>query len=103
MPHGRIHLAQSAALMLKLVASTDMLTLLPWPLIECEGAHGLLVPLNLDTRFAPREIGVLRRRQGALSPPAGRFLHHLMAQLRQCQDSTDPMLQRVFRSIDLID
>lgn len=102
-PHGRIHLAQSAALMLKLVASTDMLTLLPWPLIECEGAHGLLVPLNLDTRFTPREIGVLRRRQGPLSAPAERFLHHLMAQVRQCQNASDGMLQRVFRSIDLLD
>jgi LysR family transcriptional regulator of abg operon len=61
------------------------------------------VPLNLDTRFAPREIGVLRRRQAPLSAPAERFLHHLMTQLRQCQDSSDAMLQRVFRSIDLSD
>jgi len=101
-PRERIHLAQSAALMLELVANTDMLTLLPWPLIECAGAHGRLVPLNLQSRFAPRQVGLLRRRHSAMSLPEEGFVALLLTQIRQGQHTADAMLQRVFRSVDIL-
>lgn len=101
-PAGRIHLVHSASLLLHLVAHSDMLSFCPWPLIECGAPQGRIVPLALHEPFEPHTVGVVQRGHGRLSWVAERFVHHLMEQVRACRHSPDPVLQRVFRSIDVL-
>ena len=101
-PTRHIHLVHSASLLLHLVEHSDMVSFCPWPLIETEGPHGRLVPLRLKETFAPHIVGVVQRGHGALPWAAQRFVHHLQAQVQACRHSADPLLQRVFRSIDVL-
>ncbi|MEJ8815593.1 LysR family transcriptional regulator [Variovorax ureilyticus] len=101
-PRHRIHLAHSAALSMTLVQQTDMLSLCPWPLVETEGRHSGLVPLQLRERFHPSRVGVVRRANEALPHAASRFLAHFTEQTRACLASGDPRMKRVFRSVELL-
>lgn len=101
-PAGRIHLVHSASLLLHLVSHSDMLSFCPWPLIECGVPQGRIVPLALRESFEPHTVGVVRRGHGRMPWAAERFVHHLMEQVRACRHSPDPVLQRVFRSIDVL-
>lgn len=98
----RIHLAHSPSLLLELIAHSDMLSFVPWPLIEALGMQGRIVPLPLQQSFAPRTAGLVQRGTGALSWPAQRFVAHLLSVVHDCAHSPDPMVQRVLRSIDLL-
>ncbi len=101
-PTGHIHLVHSASLLLHLIAHSDMLSFCPWPLIESGVPQGALVPLALKEQFEPHTVGVVQRGHGRLPWVAERFVHHLMEQVRACRHSADPVLQRVFRSIDVL-
>ncbi|MGO4393328.1 LysR family transcriptional regulator [Variovorax sp. M-6] len=101
-PRQRIHLAQSAALMLTLVQQTDMLTFCPWPLVETASLRGTMVALQLREQFAPRTVGIIRRSNETLSQPAERFLVHFIEQMRAGAVSTDPELRRVFYSVEML-
>lgn len=101
-PVRRIHLVHSAALLLHLVARSDMISFCPWPLIETEGPHGRITPLRLREPFEPHVTGVLQRGHGPLPHAAQRFVAHLMHQVHACRATTDPQLQRMFRSIDVL-
>ncbi|CAN5637148.1 LysR substrate-binding domain-containing protein [soil metagenome] len=100
-PRHRIHLAQSASLMMTLVQQTDMLTFCPWPLVETASLCGRMVALQLRERFAPRTVGVIRRSNETPSPAAQRFLAHFMAAVHASAASDDPELRRVFYSLDV--
>lgn len=100
-PRHRIHLAQSASLMLTLVQQTDMLTYCPWPLVETAALRGRVVALQLRERFAPRTVGVIRRINEKPTVAAQHFIAHFMAQVRASANSVDPELRRVFYSVDL--
>lgn len=102
-PTRRIHLVHSASLLLHLVAHSDMVSFCPWPLIETEGPHGRITPLRLQEPFEPHTAGVLQRGHGPLPFAAQRFVAHLLQQVHACQHTADPQLQRVFRSIDVLD
>ncbi|AOV06132.1 hypothetical protein HMPREF9701_02928 [Delftia acidovorans CCUG 274B] len=101
-PVGHIHLVHSASLLLHLIAHSDMLSFCPWPLIESGVPQGTLVPLSLREQFEPHTVGVVQRGHGPLPWVAERFVHHLMEQVHACRHSPDPVLQRVFRSIDVL-
>lgn len=100
-PRARIHLAQSASLMLTLVQQTDMLSFCPWPLVETSDLRTRVVALSLRERFHTNRVGVVRPANEALSHAATRFLAHFMQQLRECLASEDAQLRRVFRSVEL--
>jgi DNA-binding transcriptional LysR family regulator len=101
-PAGRIHLVHSASLLLHLIAHSDMLSFCPWPLIESGVPQGRIVPLALRETFEPHTVGVVQRGHARLPWAAERFVHHLMEQVHACRHGTDPVLQRVFRSIDVL-
>lgn len=101
-PARHIHLVHSASLLLHLVEHSDMVSFCPWPLIETEGPHGRLVPLRLKETFDPHVVGVVQRGHGPLPWAAQRFVHHLQAQVQACRHTSEPLLQRVFRSIDVL-
>ena len=56
----------------------------------------------LREQFEPHTVGVVQRGHGPLPWVAERFVHHLMEQVHACRHSPDPVLQRVFRSIDVL-
>lgn len=101
-PRGRIHLAQSASLMLTLVRQTDMLTFCPWPLLETGGLRGELAALPLRERFDARTVGVIRRAHEAPSLAAQRFVALFMDEVRRGLNDPDPALRRVYYSVELL-
>lgn len=101
-PSRRIHLAHSSSLMLELVCRTDMLTFCPWPLLESGGGHGALMPFHLKESFSPHQVGIVRRRHDTLPWAAQRFLDHFFEQVRIGMTSRDPVLRRVFKSVDVL-
>lgn len=102
-PRHRIHLAQSASLMLTLVRQTDMLTFCPWPLVETDSLRHSMVALALRERFRSNTVGIVRRAQETPSPAAARFIAHFLEQVRAAVASDEPELRRVFYSVDLLD
>lgn len=102
-PRHRIHLAQSASLMLTLVRQTDMLTFCPWPLVETDSLRTSMVALALRERFRTHTVGIVRRAQETPSPAAARFIAHFLEQVRAAVASDEPELRRVFYSVDLLD
>lgn len=101
-PRGRIHLAQSASLMLTLVRQTDLLTFCPWPLLETGGLRGDLVALPLTERFDTRTVGVIRRAHEAPSLAAQCFVSLFMDEVRRGMADPDPAMRRLFYSIELL-
>ena len=102
-PRHRIHLAQSASLMLTLVRQTDMLTFCPWPLVETDSLRHSMEALALRERFRSNTVGIVRRAQETPSPAAVRFIAHFLEQVRAAVASDEPQLRRVFYSVDLLD
>lgn len=101
-PRERIHLAQSASLMLTLVRQTDFLTFCPWPLLETGELRGELAALPLRERFDPRTVGVIRRAQEAPSLAAQRFIALFMDEVRRGKANPDPALRRLYYSVELL-
>lgn len=102
-PYHRIHLAQSAALVLTLARQTDMVTFFPWPLVETEGLRTSMVALPLRERFHTHTVGIVRRAQEAPSHAAARFIAHFLEQVRLARASNDSELRRVLYSVELLD
>lgn len=97
----RMHLVQSATLMMALVRQTDMLTLCPWPLLEIDRLRRSLVALPLRERFRTHTVGIIRRAHEAPSHAAARFIAHLLDQVRAWPATRDAELRRILRLVDL--
>lgn len=102
-PASRIHQVQSAWLMLTLVRKSDVLTWCPWPLLETEDLRDSLVALPLRERFDANTVGIVRRARETPSFAAARFMELFLREVRSAAASEDPLLRRLFWTIDLLD
>jgi LysR family transcriptional regulator of abg operon len=101
-PLQRIHLAQSAWLVLSLLQQTNMLSLCPWPLVEHDSVRSSLVALSLHEHFRTNVVGIVRRKQESPTHAANRFMALFLDQVVAWQQTDDPGLRRVLHSVDLI-
>ena len=98
----RIHISHSSAIALGLVASTDMLTLMPWPLAEQLVSKEGLSVLPLVDSIAESETSLVYRRAAPLSAAAKCFVECLKSVIRDSMNSDDPRKRRLFHSVECL-
>jgi DNA-binding transcriptional LysR family regulator len=100
-PHT-IHLAHSLAVVLGLLAHTDMLSIFPWPLVEVTLAKENLWALPLRETVDETIVSITSRRGAPTSPAAACFLDCLREVIDEGARSKDPEQRRLFHSIELL-
>ena len=100
-PHT-IHLAHSLAIVLGLLAHTDMLSIFPWPLVEVSSAKENLWALPLRETVDETIVSITSRRGAPTSPAAACFLDCLREVIDEGARSKDPEQRRLFHSIELL-
>ncbi|MGX6998372.1 LysR family transcriptional regulator [Caballeronia sp. KNU42] len=98
----RIHISHSSAIALGLVASTNMLTLMPWPLAELLVSKERLAVLPLVDSIAEAEVSLIYRRGAPLSNAAKYFVECLTSVIRASMTSEDPLKRRLFHSVECL-
>jgi len=100
-PHT-ILLAHSLAVVLGLLARTDMLSIFPWPLVEVLPGKENLWALPLRETVDETIVSITSRRGVPLSPAAECFLDCLRETIDASARSQDPEQRRLFHSIELL-
>ncbi|WP_233829265.1 LysR family transcriptional regulator [Paraburkholderia sp. ZP32-5] len=100
-PHT-ILLAHSLAVVLGLLARTDMLSIFPWPLVEVLPGRENLWALPLRETVDETIVSITSRRGVPLSPAAECFLDCLRETIDESAHSQDPEQRRLFHSIELL-
>jgi DNA-binding transcriptional LysR family regulator len=97
-----IVLAHSLAIVLGLLAHTDMVSIFPWPLVEVIRAKENLWALPLRETLDETIISITSRRGAPTSPAAACFLDCLRETIDAGARSQDPEQRRLFHSIELL-
>ncbi|OLL32584.1 LysR family transcriptional regulator [Burkholderia sp. SRS-W-2-2016] len=100
-PHT-ILLAHSLAIVLGLLAHTDMLSIFPWPLVEVMLAKENLAALQLRETVDETLVSITSRRGAPTSPAAECFLDCLRETIDAGARSQEPEMKRLFHSIELL-
>nr|WP_315594136.1 LysR family transcriptional regulator [uncultured Cupriavidus sp.] len=98
----RIHITHSSAVATSLIARTDLLSLMPWPMAELLIARDGLCVLPIRDALAEAEIMITHRRGIPLSAPAKCFIESTMSVIRESQNSTDPEKKRFFHTVEVL-
>lgn len=99
---GRIHYARSAMMALSLVEDSDILSILPWPLIEALRERHAIVPLALRESMPENLTSCVTRRNTPVNGSMGDFIAALMKTVQQASQAQQGPLQRLFRSLEVI-
>ncbi|QCP51451.1 LysR family transcriptional regulator [Trinickia violacea] len=97
-----IHLAHSLAIVLGLIAHTDMLSIFPWPLVEVISSKENLWALPLRETVDETLVSVVSRRGAPPSPAGACFLECLREVIDEGARSDNPERRRLFHSIELL-
>ncbi|MDR8105005.1 LysR family transcriptional regulator [Burkholderia cenocepacia] len=95
-----LHFARSLHVALALVRSTDMLAVVPWPLIETPDMRDRYVALHVGTPTHESTSCLVTRRYEPLSGPALAFIQTFERIAREQSMSTDPGTRRIFNMVD---
>jgi molybdate transport repressor ModE-like protein len=95
-----IHVAHSTVIVISLLRSTDMLTLMPWPLVEAVAAREQLCVLPLTERMNEATVSLISRRGDPMSAAARCFIECFNAVVYRALGSDDPASRRFFHSLD---
>lgn len=95
-----IHVAHSTVIVISLLRSTDMLTLMPWPLVEAVAAREQLCVLPLTERLNEAIVSLISRRGDPMSAAARCFIECFNAVVYRALGSDDPARRRLFHSLD---
>jgi LysR family transcriptional regulator, regulator of abg operon len=98
----RIHISHSSSMTLGLIAGTDILTLMPWPLAELLISKEGLAVLPLVDSIAEAEISLVYRRAAPLSAAAKCFVECMTSVIRASMNSDDPRKRRLFHSVECL-
>lgn len=102
MPAGRIHYARSAMMALNLVQDSDILSILPWPLVEALRERHAIVPLPLREVMPDNITSYLTRKNTPVNGSIGDFISALMEAVQEAAGMQQGPLQRLFRSLEII-
>ncbi|CAN7634027.1 LysR substrate-binding domain-containing protein [Variovorax sp. LjRoot290] len=95
-----VHVAHSTVIVTSLIRSTDMLTLMPWPLVEAIAGREQLCVLPLAERLNETTVSLISRRGDPMSAAARCFIECFNAVVYRALGSDDPARRRLFHSID---
>jgi LysR family transcriptional regulator of abg operon len=99
---GRIHYTRSALMGLQIVEDSDILTIVPWPLIEAMRERHGIEALTLREPMPENTTSYLTRRNTPTNGCIGDFVDALMATVKEASVVEKGLLQRLFRSVDII-
>lgn len=97
-----IHVVHAAVIAISLVRSTDMLSVMPWPLIEAVAAREQLCVLPLGESFNDAATSLVWRRGEPLGAAARCFVDCFTEVMRKALQSDDPARRRLLHSIDTL-
>ena len=100
--HPRIHVAHSSTIALSIIANTDTLGLMPWPLAELWVAKEGLCVLPVQDDIPEIRVSIMRRRGKPISRCAEVFLQSVTRTIQEFATSTAPEHRRFFHSLDCI-
>lgn len=107
-PHGvtpaphNIHFARSALTAFSMLEVGNMLTLCPWPLVECPLLRDRMQALPIREKLPELTTSIVFRRSDTLSSGAQQFLDCFEAATAACLTSEDPLLKRVMNSVEAL-
>lgn len=107
-PHGvapaphNIHFARSALTAFSMLEVGNMLTLCPWPLVECPLLRDRMQTLPIREKLPELTTSIVFRRSDTLSSVVQQFLDSFEAATRACLASPDPLLKRVMNSVEAL-
>ncbi|MGU7775738.1 LysR substrate-binding domain-containing protein [Burkholderia sp. MR1-5-21] len=96
----RFHYARSVHAALAVVRSTNMLTIVPWPMIETPDMRDRYIALNLKAPMRESGSCLVTRRYEPIKGAALMFLETFRLVAREMAASTDPHMRRMFSMID---
>lgn len=99
----RCHFARSVNAALAIVRSTDMLTAVPWPLIETPDMRDRFVALDFDAITDESTTCLITRRYEPLQGPALAFLETFWRVARELAASPDGPARRIFSMVEPAD
>jgi DNA-binding transcriptional LysR family regulator len=99
----RCHFARSVNAALAIVRSTDMLTAVPWPLIETPDMRDRFVALDFDAITDESTTCLITRRYEPLQGAALAFLETFWRVARALADSSDGPTRRILSMVDPAD
>jgi len=95
-----VHYARSVHAALALVRCTDMLSIIPWPLVEAPDTRHRYLALHLDALAHDGTTCVVTRRYEPLQGAAFAFLETFHQVARELAASADPNMRRIFRMVE---
>ncbi|APD13565.1 LysR family transcriptional regulator [Pandoraea pulmonicola] len=96
----RCHFARSVNAALAIVRSTDMLTAVPWPLIETPDMRDRFVALDFDAITDESTTCLITRRYEPLQGAALAFLETFWRVTREMAESPDGTTRRIFSMVE---
>jgi len=96
----RFHVARSLQAALAIVRATDMLTIVPWPLVETPDMRDRFTALNLDEHLGDNATCLVTRRFQPMPGAVLEFLDCLMRTMREQTHSSDAGIRRIFNMVD---
>lgn len=99
---GRIHYARSAMMALDVVENSDILSILPWPLVEALRDRLAIVPLALRETMPENVTSCVTRRNVPVNGCIGEFLEALMETVATASREQKGPLQRLLRTLEVV-
>lgn len=99
----RCHFARSVNAALTIVRSTDMLTAVPWPLIESPDMRDRFIALDFDAITDESTTCLITRRYEPLQGAALEFLETFWRVARELAASSDGSTRRIFSMVEPAD
>ena len=99
---GRIHYARSAMMALDVVENSDILSILPWPLVEALRDRLAIVPLALREAMPENVTSCVTRRNVPVNGCIGEFVDALMDTVAEASREHKGPLQRLLRTLEVV-
>lgn len=99
---GRIHYARSAMMALDVVENSDILSILPWPLVEALRDRLAIVPLALRETMPENVTSCVTRRNVPVNGCIGEFVDALMETVAEASREHKGPLQRLLRTLEVV-
>lgn len=98
----RIHFVHSLAIALAQLTDSDMLSIFPWPLVECDMVRERVCALPIGEDLEETSIGIISRRAQPMSSVAECFVQCLREVVSDGVRSLDSDRRRLFHSIEVV-
>lgn len=99
----RVHYTDSGLTCISMVRATDMLSLVPWPMVEMPGVRSMVAALNLLDDSEPITMCLITRKNDILSRSANVFLECLEEVKANFEISNDHIVRRMSSVVEHID